>query len=81
MALEAYQIEVTMAEKKSLASDWFKSLRDQICAAFEAVEDLAATPQKPAGRFELKSWDRHGGGGGEMSLMRGQVFEKVGVNI
>ncbi len=81
MALEAYQIELTTADKKSLASDWFRTLRDEICAAFEAVEDLAATPQKPAGRFEIKSWERHGGGGGEMSLMRGQVFEKVGVNI
>ena len=81
MALEAYQIELTLAEKKALASDWFRALRDEICAAFEAVEDLAATLQKPAGRFERKSWDRDSGGGGEMSLMRGQVFEKVGVNI
>ncbi|MEK9710443.1 MAG: oxygen-dependent coproporphyrinogen oxidase, partial [Alphaproteobacteria bacterium] len=48
---------------------------------FEAIEDMAATAQKPAGRFVRKSWDREGGGGGEMSLMRGQVFEKVGVNI
>ena len=81
MAPEAHQIELAMAEKKSRASDWFRALRDDICAAFEAIEDLAATPQKPAGRFERKSWDRDGGGGGEMSLMRGQVFEKVGVNI
>ena len=81
MALAAYQIESKIAEKKLLASDWFRALRDEICAAFEAVEDLAATPQKPAGRFELKSWDRLDGGGGEMSLMHGQVFEKVGVNV
>ena len=81
MAPQAHQIELAVAEKKSLASDWFVALRDDICAAFEAVEDLAATPSKPAGRFERKSWDRDGGGGGEMSLMRGQVFEKVGVNV
>ena len=81
MAPEAHHIEMELAEKKALASDWFAALRDDICAAFEAIEDSFATKQKPAGRFERKSWDRDGGGGGEMSLMRGQVFEKVGVNI
>ena len=81
MAPEANHIEMELAEKKVLASDWFAALRDDICAAFEAVEDSVATKQKPAGRFERKSWNREGGGGGEMSLMRGQVFEKVGVNI
>lgn len=81
MAPEAHHIEMQLAEKKALASDWFAALRDDICAAFEAIEDLVATKQKPAGRFERKSWNRDGGGGGEMSLMRGQVFEKVGVNI
>ena len=81
MAPEAHQIELAMAEKKSLSSEWFRVLRDDICAAFEGIEDLVSTPQKSAGRFERKCWDRDGGGGGEMSLMRGQVFEKVGVNI
>ena len=81
MAPEAHHIEKQLAEKKALASDWFAALRDDICAAFEAIEDSVATKQKPAGRFERKSWNRDGGGGGEMSLMRGQVFEKVGVNI
>ena len=81
MAPEAHHIEMQLAEKKALASDWFAALRDDICAAFEAIEDLVATKEKPAGRFERKSWNRDGGGGGEMSLMRGQVFEKVGVNI
>ncbi len=81
MAPEAHYIEMQLAEKKALASDWFVALRDDICVAFEAIEDLVATKQKPAGRFERKSWNRDGGGGGEMSLMRGQVFEKVGVNI
>ena len=81
MAPEAHHIEMQLAEKKALASDWFAALRDDICTAFEAIEDSVATKQKPAGRFERKSWNRDGGGGGEMSLMRGQVFEKVGVNI
>ena len=81
MAPEAHHIEMQLAEKKALASDWFAALRDDICTAFEAIEDSVATKQKPAGRFERKSWNRDGGGGGEMSLMRGLVFEKVGVNI
>ena len=81
MAPEAHHIEMQLAEKKTLASNWYAALRDDICAAFEAIEDSFATKQKPAGRFERKSWNRDGGGGGEMSLMRGQVFEKVGVNI
>ena len=81
MAPEAHHIEMQLADKKALASKWFAALRDDICAAFEAIEDSVAPKQKPAGRFERKSWNRDGGGGGEMSLMRGQVFEKVGVNI
>jgi len=55
------------------APEWFQQLRDRICAAFEALEDGA--------KFERKKWARVGGGGGEMSLMKGRVFEKVGVNI
>ena len=81
MAPEAHHIEMQLADKKALASNWFAALRDDICAAFEAIEDSVATKQKPGGRFERKSWNRDGGGGGEMSLMRGLVFEKVGVNI
>jgi coproporphyrinogen III oxidase len=63
---------------------WFAALRDQICAAFEAIEDEFATERPedgPAGRFERAPWQRPGGGGGTISVMRGRVFEKVGVNI
>jgi coproporphyrinogen III oxidase len=63
---------------------WFATLRDRICSAFEAIEDEYATgrpDQAPAGRFERKDWVREGGGGGTISIMRGGVFEKVGVNI
>jgi coproporphyrinogen III oxidase len=70
------------------AAGWFRALRDRICTAFERVEDELTGPgsELPAGRFERKAWSRPDpeageGGGGEMSIMRGRVFEKVGVNI
>ncbi len=71
-------------ERKQRASAWFQELRDDICAAFEAIEDDHAGPnaEKPAGRFERTAWERGAdGGGGVMSVMRGRVFEKVGVNF
>jgi coproporphyrinogen III oxidase len=74
----------TADSQKSQAQGWFESLRDRLCAAFEAIEDEYATahPGKdPAGRFERKGWPRDGGGGGTMALMRGRVFEKIGVNV
>ncbi|MGB2235140.1 MAG: oxygen-dependent coproporphyrinogen oxidase [Candidatus Puniceispirillum sp.] len=69
-------------DRKQAAVAWFASLRDEICAQFEAIEDkYTGAPDLKAGRFERKTWDRDGGGGGEMSIMHGRVFEKVGVNI
>jgi len=73
---------------KDKASAWFEELRNQICAAFESLEDTQTTgpfADRPAGRFELTKTQRGtdgDGGGGLMSVMRdGRLFEKVGVNI
>jgi coproporphyrinogen III oxidase len=66
------------------AETWFAGLRDRICSAFEAIEDEFAgerPTEGPAGRFERTQWQRPGGGGGTIAIMRGRVFEKVGVNI
>src|SRR3546814_20811402 len=81
--------------RKARAQAWFERLRDDICAAFETLEDELAGANAerftgvPAGRFERKAWQRSdgndsgggGGGGGVMALLRGRVFEKVGVNV
>jgi coproporphyrinogen III oxidase len=73
---------------KPAAKAWFEQLRDDICTAFEAIEEAHTGPlsDRPAGRFERSAWSRPAedgteGGGGVMSLMKGRVFEKVGVNV
>jgi coproporphyrinogen III oxidase len=70
-------------DRKARARAWFEGLRDQIIAAFEALEDAAdpALYPGPAGRFEKTPWTRPtGNGGGVMSMMHGRLFEKVGVH-
>lgn len=76
----------SLDDKKDIATAWFRDLRDQMCAAFESLEDRVdganeTTGDGKPGRFEQTAWDRPGGGGGVMSVMKGRVFEKVGVNI
>ena len=74
--------------KKQKASAWFKQLRDGLCAEFEQLEQQVKGPHadRPPGKFVREHWDRtdHSGapgGGGEMSMMHGRVFEKVGIHI
>jgi coproporphyrinogen III oxidase len=70
------------------AREWFESLRDSICAEFEAIEREAGSDA----RFDYTPWQRsavEGGddsaggetGGGVRGTMKGRVFEKVGVNV
>lgn len=85
----------TWQDRQDEAAAWFQTLRDQICAEFEKLEDeLSGGPKADmeAGRFVRTPWSRNDNitpnytgsqlqGGGEMSIMRGRVFEKVGVNF
>lgn len=64
------------------AKEWFETLRDQICAAFEKIERDAGSDAA----FEYTPWSRQeegneNPGGGVRGVMKGQVFEKVGVNV
>ncbi|MEE9318216.1 MAG: oxygen-dependent coproporphyrinogen oxidase [Rhodospirillales bacterium] len=81
-------------DHKKRASAWFETFRDDLCAALEACEDdvsgKAGGPNRTSagepGRFERKSWEHDGAdsseqGGGVMSVLRGRVFEKAGVNV
>ena len=71
-----------MDDQQQAARDWFESLRDRICTAFEAIEREAGSEAA----FTYTNWDRPDpdgapGGGGVRGVMKGQVFEKVGVNV
>ncbi|WP_419809715.1 oxygen-dependent coproporphyrinogen oxidase [Sphingomonas sp.] len=68
--------------QQAAARTWFEALRDRICAAFEAIERAAGSDAA----FEYIAWDRadpsgEPGGGGVRGVMKGRVFEKVGVNV
>ncbi len=69
-------------EQQSAARSWFEALRNRICAEFEAIEREAGSES----HFDYTPWERldadgSPGGGGVRGLMKGKVFEKVGVNV
>lgn len=73
-------IELDAEQREARA--WFESLRDRICREFEAIEEEAGS----SARFNYTAWDRKDedgspGGGGVRGVMKGAVFEKVGVNV
>jgi coproporphyrinogen III oxidase len=73
---------VELDSQQQAARTWFEALRDRICAVFEAIEREAGSDA----RFDYAPWDRTDpdgspGGGGVRGLMKGKVFEKVGVNV
>jgi coproporphyrinogen III oxidase len=70
-------LRVTDQDLTSAAAAYFRDLQGRIVSAFEALEE--------SGTFAHRTWARPEGhrlqGGGETRLMRGRVFEKVGVNV
>lgn len=69
-------------DQQQAAQTWFKELRDKICAEFEKIEAESGSDAT----FDYNPWDRQNpdgspGGGGMQGLMKGKIFEKVGVNI
>ena len=73
---------LTLDDQQATARAWFERLRDSICAEFEAIEREAGSDAA----FDYTPWDRadpsgEPGGGGVRGVMKGKVFEKVGVNV
>ena len=75
---------------KKRASEWFDAFRDDLCAVLEACEDEVKPRPGGAepGRFERTEWRReeneeveNKAGGGVISVLKGRVFEKAGVNV
>jgi coproporphyrinogen III oxidase len=73
---------IELDDQQQAARTWFESLRERICAEFEAIEREAGSDAA----FAYTPWERQDpdgspGGGGVRGLMKGKVFEKVGVNV
>ena len=59
-------------DHQNKAEKWFRELRNQMVGAIQNLDGST---------FTQKQWERPGGGGGIMSILKGNLFEKVGVNI
>ena len=76
------ELAPSAVRRTALARAWFEALRDRICAAFEAIERDAGSDAA----FDYMPWQREDEsepepGGGVRGVMKGRVFEKVGVNV
>ena len=76
-----------MIEKKQKSRDWLQNLQDKICQEFEKIEEeYSLVNNLESTKFISKEWPRinidgSDGGSGIMKIMKGNVFEKVGVNF
>jgi coproporphyrinogen III oxidase len=71
-----------MNQRQQVSAAWFELLRDQFIKELETIElDYANYYNTEPAKFERKIWQRPQGGGGQISILKGRVFEKVGVNI
>ncbi len=68
-----------IVKQQKQAQQWFANLRDLICAEFEKIE--AEFSGDDTAKFSYEEWQHKEGGGGVSGVMKGKVFEKVGVNI
>ncbi|HVQ08469.1 MAG TPA: oxygen-dependent coproporphyrinogen oxidase [Allosphingosinicella sp.] len=82
---------IELDDQQQAARDWFESLRTRICAEFEAIEREKGSDAA----FAYTPWEREDAepgspgpstgsgqaGGGVRGLMKGAIFEKVGVNV
>jgi coproporphyrinogen III oxidase len=73
---------IELDAEQQQARTWFESLRGRICASFESIEREAGSEAS----FDYTPWNRDddpdgAGGGGVRGVMKGKVFEKVGVNV
>ena len=73
---------IELDTEQAEARTWFEHLRDLICAEFVSIEREAGSDAD----FDYTPWDRPNpdgspGGGGVRGVMKGKVFEKVGVNV
>jgi coproporphyrinogen III oxidase len=83
-------MDLTLEPRKQRARAWFETLREELCASFESLEASlpadATGADRPAGKFIRTAWRRidHSGvpgGGGEMAMLKGRVFEKAGIHV
>lgn len=87
--MKTHSDSATLNMRKARARAWFEKLRDDLCTAFERLEDElpADAPHggEAPGRFKRTPWERKDhsgapGGGGVMSILKGRIFEKAGIH-